>query len=145
FLRPFLKALRLFLSSSDRRPWEMLRSLRDAGDAVSGGALVCIFAEGEISRIGQLLPFRRGYARIMKGVDAPIIPVHLDGVWGSMFSFERGTFLWKLPRKVQYPVTVSFGAPMPGTSTAMEVRQRVQEMESEAFRHQKRNMETLHR
>ncbi len=34
----------------------------------------------------------------MKGVDVPIIPVNLDGVWGSIFSFERGRFLWKIPR-----------------------------------------------
>ena len=91
----------------------MLRSLRDAGEAVANGELVCIFAEGEISRIGQLLPFRRGYARIMKGVDAPVVPVHLDGVWGSIFSFERGRFLWKMPHRIPFPVTVSFGRALP--------------------------------
>ena len=47
----------------------------------------------------------------MKGVDAPIVPVNLDGVWGSIFSFERGRFLWKMPRSIPYPVTVSFGKP----------------------------------
>jgi acyl-[acyl-carrier-protein]-phospholipid O-acyltransferase/long-chain-fatty-acid--[acyl-carrier-protein] ligase len=61
----------------------------------------------------MLLPFRRGFERIMKDVEAPIVPVHLDGVWGSIFSFEKGRFLWKLPPRIPYPVTVSFGAPMP--------------------------------
>ena len=70
----------------------MIRSLRTASEAIRNGEVVCIFAEGQITRIGQLLPFRRGFERIMKNVDAPIIPVHLDGVWGSIFSFERGTF-----------------------------------------------------
>jgi acyl-[acyl-carrier-protein]-phospholipid O-acyltransferase/long-chain-fatty-acid--[acyl-carrier-protein] ligase len=79
YLKPFLKTLRAIPISSDLRPREMLRSLRDAGDAVSSGELVCIFAEGEISRIGQMLPFRRGYARIMKGVNAPIIPGRCRG------------------------------------------------------------------
>ena len=99
--------------------------------------MVCIFAEGQITRIGQLLPFRRGFERIMKGVDAPIVPVNLDGVWGSIFSFERGRFLWKMPRSLPYPVTVSFGKPMPPTATPFEVREAVQELQTEAYRHRK--------
>ena len=100
----------------------MLKSLRDASEAIQAGEVVCIFAEGQITRIGQLLPFRRGFERIMRGVDAPIVPVNLDGVWGSIFSYEKGRFLWKLPRRIPYPVTVSFGKPMPPTSTPFEVR-----------------------
>src|SRR5207302_561797 len=108
------------LPDSQLRPRDMLRSLRDASEAIQAGEVVCIFAEGQITRIGQLLPFRRGFERIMKGVDAPIIPVNVDGVWGSIFSFERGRFLWKLPRRIPYPVTVSFGRPMAPTSTPFE-------------------------
>ena len=74
--------------SSELRPREMIKSLQTASDAIQNGEVVCIFAEGQITRIGQLLPFRRGFERIMKDVDAPIIPVALDGVWGSLFSFE---------------------------------------------------------
>ena len=95
--------------------------------------MVVIFAEGQITRIGQLLPFRRGFERIMKDVDAPIIPVCLDDVWGSIFSFEKGRFLWKMPRYFPYPVTVSFGKPMPPTATPFEVRQAVQELNAEAW------------
>jgi acyl-[acyl-carrier-protein]-phospholipid O-acyltransferase/long-chain-fatty-acid--[acyl-carrier-protein] ligase len=96
----------------------MIHSLREASDAIRHGEIVCIFAEGQITRIGQLLPFRRGMERIMKNVDAPIVPVNLDGVWGSIFSYERGRFIWKMPRKIPYPVTISFGKPMPPTATA---------------------------
>ena len=89
---------------------------------------MCIFAEGQITRIGQLLPFRRGMERIMKDVDAPIVPVALDGVWGSIFSYEHHRFVWKWPRKIPHPVTVSFGAPLPPTATPFEARQSVQEL-----------------
>ena len=104
------------------------------------GEVVCIFAEGQITRIGQMLPFRRGMERIMKGVDAPIVPVNLDGVWGSIFSFERGRFLWKIPRSIPYPVTVSFGKPMPPTSTPFEVREAVQQLQTEAYQHRKESL-----
>src|SRR6202041_932623 len=67
------------------------------------------------------------------------------GVWGSVFSYERGRFLWKFPRKIPYPVTVSFGAPMPASATAFQVREAVQELQSEAYRHHKSRMHTLPR
>jgi acyl-[acyl-carrier-protein]-phospholipid O-acyltransferase/long-chain-fatty-acid--[acyl-carrier-protein] ligase len=145
YIKPFAKMIRAIPISSELRPREMLHSLREATSAIRSGEIVCIFAEGQITRIGQLLPFRRGMERIMKGVDAPIVPVSLDGVWGSIFSFERGRFLWKIPRSIPYPVTVSFGAPMPPTSTPFEVRRAVQNLQTDAYRHHKKRIGTLHR
>ena len=40
-------------------------------------------------------------------------PRALDRLWGSIFSFEGGRFFWKWPKRIPYPVTVSFGAPLP--------------------------------
>jgi len=144
-IKPFAKMLGVIPISSELHPREMLHSLRTATATIKNGEVVCIFAEGEITRIGQMLPFRRGMERIMKNVDAPIIPVNLDGVWGSIFSFERGRFLWKFPRLIPYPVTVSFGKPMPATAQPFEVREAVQELQSEAYRHRKKHQHTLHR
>jgi acyl-[acyl-carrier-protein]-phospholipid O-acyltransferase/long-chain-fatty-acid--[acyl-carrier-protein] ligase len=145
FIRPFAKILGVIPISSDQRPRELIRSLREASDAIRSGHVVCIFAEGQITRIGQLLPFRRGLERIMQDVDAPIVPLCLDGVWGSIFSYEKGRFLWKLPHRVPYPVTISYGKPMPATSTAFQVRQAVQELQSESYRTRKKRMRPLHR
>jgi acyl-[acyl-carrier-protein]-phospholipid O-acyltransferase/long-chain-fatty-acid--[acyl-carrier-protein] ligase len=131
--------------SSELRPREMIRSLRTAGEAVAAGEVVCIFAEGQMTRIGQLLPFRRGMEFIIKGVDAPIIPVHLGGVWGSIFSYENGKYFWKLPKRLLQPVSVSFGKPMPSTASAFEVRQAVEELQSQAYLYQKDYMQPLPR
>jgi acyl-[acyl-carrier-protein]-phospholipid O-acyltransferase/long-chain-fatty-acid--[acyl-carrier-protein] ligase len=144
-VRPFARMMKAIPISSEQRPRDMIRSLRTATEALHNDEIVCIFAEGQITRTGQMLPFRRGLERIMKGVDKPIIPVNLDGVWGSIFSFERGRFLWKVPRRIPYPVTVSFGAPMPPTSTAIQLRRVVQELQAEAFNQRKRRMRTLDR
>ena len=86
------------------------------------GHVVCIFAEGSISRTGNMLPFKRGFERIVDGLDVPIIPVYLDRVWGSIFSFKGGRFFWKWPIRVPYPVTVAFGRPLSSTTTAAEAR-----------------------
>ncbi len=145
YVKPGAKMIRAIPISSELRPREMLQSLREASNAIRAGEVVCIFAEGQITRIGQLLPFRRGMERIMKGVDAPIVPVNLDGVWGSIFSYERGRFVWKMPRSIPYPVTVSFGKPMPPSSTPFEVREAVQQLQTEAYRHHKDELRTLPR
>lgn len=145
WVKPFARVMRAIPISSELRPREMLQSLREASEAIQNGEVVCIFAEGQITRIGHMLPFRRGFERIMKDVDAPIIPVALDGVWGSIFSFEKGRFLWKLPRRIPYPITVNYGAPLPHTAAPFEVRQQVQGLMAEAWRQRKRRMEPLQR
>ncbi len=144
-VKPFARIMGVIPISSQLRPREMIQSLRTATQALKDGEVVCIFPEGQMTRIGQMLPFRRGMERIVKGVDVPIIPVNLGGVWGSVFSFEGGKFLWKLPRKIPYPVTVTFGKAMPSISGAQDVRQAVQELGSEAYQYRKRYMRTLHR
>jgi acyl-[acyl-carrier-protein]-phospholipid O-acyltransferase/long-chain-fatty-acid--[acyl-carrier-protein] ligase len=145
FVKPFAKILGVIPIASDQGPREMIHSLRRATQALQEGELVCIFPEGQMTRIGQMLPFRRGMERIIKGVDVPIIPVNLDGVWGSIFSFAGGRFLWKFPRHLPYPVRVTFGAPLPSTATSQEARQAVQDLSAEAFGRRKRHMRPLPR
>ena len=142
-IKPFAKMLKIIPIASDQAPRELIHSLRAASEALRQGELVCIFPEGEITRIGQMLPFRRGFERIIKGIDVPIIPVNLDGIWGSIFSFSGGHFLWKWPRTIPYPVRITFGAPLPPTSTAPEVRQAVQQLGVDAFLRRRRYMKPL--
>jgi acyl-[acyl-carrier-protein]-phospholipid O-acyltransferase/long-chain-fatty-acid--[acyl-carrier-protein] ligase len=117
------------ISIGNRR--EVIKSLQRAQEELRQGHVVCIFAEGAISRTGNLLPFKKGFERIMKGLDVPIIPIYLSGVWGSIFSFERGRFFWKWPTQIPYPVTVAFGQALPSTTTAETVRHVLMELGSE--------------
>lgn len=144
WIKPFARAIGVIPVSSEMRPRELIQSLRRATEAIQAGEIVCIFAEGQITRIGQMLPFRRGFEKIMKDVDAPIIPIGLDGFWGSMFSFEGGRFL-KFPHRIPYPVTINFGRPMPSNATPTEVRQRVQELVADAWALRRKGMRLLHR
>jgi acyl-[acyl-carrier-protein]-phospholipid O-acyltransferase / long-chain-fatty-acid--[acyl-carrier-protein] ligase len=144
-IKPFAKILNIIPIASDQGPREMIHSLREASEALRNGEVVCIFPEGEITRIGQMLPFRRGFERIIKGIDVPIIPTNIDGIWGSIFSFSGGHFLWKWPRTIPYPVRITFGKPLPSTSNANELRQAVQELSVDAFERRRRTMKPLTR
>jgi acyl-[acyl-carrier-protein]-phospholipid O-acyltransferase/long-chain-fatty-acid--[acyl-carrier-protein] ligase len=123
----------------------ILRALRSAGQALDDGEIVCIFPEGQITRTGTLLPFRRGFERIVKGRQAPVIPVHLDRLWGSIFSFERGRFLRKWPERIPYPLTVSFGTPLPADTPAYKLRDAVCTLGEEAWHLRKSYRRPLHR
>jgi acyl-[acyl-carrier-protein]-phospholipid O-acyltransferase/long-chain-fatty-acid--[acyl-carrier-protein] ligase len=117
-------------------PRAIVQALHAAGDALAAGELVCIFAEGRISQTGFLLPFHRGFEQILKRAPVPVIPVCLDQVWGSIFSFSGGKYFWKLPRRIPYPVGVAFGPPMPEGTSAAEVRLAIQKLSADwAVRH----------
>jgi len=145
YIRPFARLLGAIPISSELRPREMLQSIKTARDAIRGGDVVCVFAEGQITRIGRLLPFHRGCEQIMKGVDAPIIPVALGGVWGSIFSFDKGRFIWKIPRQLPYRVTIHYGSPMPPSSKPFEMRQAILDLITDSWQDRKKRMRPLQR
>jgi len=112
------------------RPRAVVEALRTAHDAIRDGELVCIFPEGGITRTGQMQPFHPGFMAILKDNSQPLIPIHLVGFWGSIFSHYGGKLLWKLPRKLPYPLTIRIGRPMYQVSDVEEVRRAVEQLGS---------------
>ena len=143
FWRPLLKLARCIPISRMDKPKEVIASLQAAQESIRNGELVCIFAEGRLTRTGNLLQFRKGMEKIMQAVDRPIIPVHIDRIWGSIFSFERGKYYYKIPKIIPYPVTVSFGQPLAANATAGQVRLAVMELASDAFQYRLADKMTL--
>jgi acyl-[acyl-carrier-protein]-phospholipid O-acyltransferase/long-chain-fatty-acid--[acyl-carrier-protein] ligase len=90
-------------------PNKALKGIRLAWDALEAGELVCIFPEGAISRTGQLMELRRGFETIVQHANVPVVPVAIDGLWGSIYSFAGNRYLWKSPRLMPTPVCVVFG------------------------------------
>jgi acyl-[acyl-carrier-protein]-phospholipid O-acyltransferase/long-chain-fatty-acid--[acyl-carrier-protein] ligase len=129
----FFKAMGCIPVSSGDGPKALLASFARAQDYLRAGDAVCIFAEGGISRHGQMQRFCKGFERLVDGLDVPIVPVHLDRVWGSLFSFSEGKLLLKRPRRIPYPVTVSFGKVLSSASSAFAVRQAILELGADAF------------
>ena len=143
WLRPFLQGLRAIPIAGSGGPRVLLKALRDAGHALDEGELVCLFAEGEISRMGSTLPFRRGMERILKGRRASVVPVHLDRVYGALGSARQGR-VQVVPSRVPCPVTVSFGVPLPAGTAPVEVRRAVDELGEAAWRLRAAELQPLH-
>ena len=106
-------------------------SIRTAREALRRGEVVCIFPEGRITRTGQMQEFQRGFLAMRKGTDAPVIPINLVGLWGSIFSYEGGKPLGKWPRRWPYPVTIHVGPPIADPTDADQVWHAVAELAPE--------------
>jgi acyl-[acyl-carrier-protein]-phospholipid O-acyltransferase/long-chain-fatty-acid--[acyl-carrier-protein] ligase len=87
--------------------------IRITANALKEGAVVCVFAEGQLSRTGALCEIKRGYQMMAKKGNVDVLPAYMDGLWGSMWSFSEGNFLRKPPQTLRYGVTVAFGSPIP--------------------------------
>src|ERR1700694_2829388 len=108
-LQPFVRLLR-------RIPFDTRHShsaVRAATEKIADGEIVCVFPEGQLERAGTLLRLQRGYELIAHHAKAPVVPVWLDRLWGSIFSFQGGRVFTKWPRAVPYRVMVAFGKPLP--------------------------------
>jgi acyl-[acyl-carrier-protein]-phospholipid O-acyltransferase/long-chain-fatty-acid--[acyl-carrier-protein] ligase len=121
-------------------------SLDVAKQHLQKGGTICIFPEGELTRTGSMLPFRRGVERLIEGVSSknvPIIPVYIDQVWGSIFSYERGKFFFKIPHEVPSKISITFGKPLlPGT-TSQEIRKAVTELGYKSIQQRKSKNDIL--
>src|SRR2546430_2030418 len=107
-LHPFLRALGC-IPINIRHSHQAVRA---AAEKVAEGEIVCVFPEGQLERTGTLLRLQRGYELIARHANAQVVPVWLDQLWGSIFSFQGGRFFTKFPKRIPYPVTIAFGKPL---------------------------------
>ncbi len=128
YLRPFLKFFGAIPISS--------RGSKDAFKAVieklEQGKIVCIFPEGALTRNGHLGKFQRGYERITREIDVPIIPFYIRGLWGSRFSHAHA----KLKHNVsirERDIGVSFGKALPSSTKASELKRVIFELQIESW------------
>src|ERR1051326_2820553 len=104
-LHPFLRLVRCI--PIDTRHSDS--AIRAATKRIADGEIVCLFPEGQLERAGTLLRLRRGYELIAHHTKAPVVPVWLDRLWGSIFSFQGGRFFTKWPQQIPCGVGVAFG------------------------------------
>jgi acyl-[acyl-carrier-protein]-phospholipid O-acyltransferase/long-chain-fatty-acid--[acyl-carrier-protein] ligase len=133
FVKPICKLGRVIPISSSDPPKKLVTSLRQARSAMDEGFIVCIFAEGAMTRTGMLYSFKSGFEKIMKGTSYSIVPTYIGGAWGSILSYFYGKPVSTLHKKIRLPIGIHFGKPMPANSNAFQIRQRVMELSCDYF------------
>jgi 1-acyl-sn-glycerol-3-phosphate acyltransferase len=101
------------IASAKQDPAMMERAFDEVSRALRSGDLVAIFPEGRITDSGELCPFRPGVTRILERDPVPVVPMALQGLWGSFFSRKGGPAMsqpWRLRPFARIGLAV--GAPL---------------------------------
>ncbi|MCD5987041.1 MFS transporter [Pseudomonas sp. CDFA 553] len=85
------------------------------------GELVCIFPEGKLTRDGEIDEFKSGMKLILEQTSVPVIPMALQGLWGSFFSRAPGKRLF---RRLWSRVTVVAGPALTGDASTQAAARR---------------------
>jgi 1-acyl-sn-glycerol-3-phosphate acyltransferase len=99
------------------------RAIREAQDALAAGEIVGIFPEGKLTTDGELNVFRPGVQQIVSAVPAPVVPMALSGLWGSMFSHASRGSVFRKFRGVFSRIGLEVAPPLrPAATTPEELR-----------------------
>jgi acyl-[acyl-carrier-protein]-phospholipid O-acyltransferase/long-chain-fatty-acid--[acyl-carrier-protein] ligase len=146
FVRPFARMTNSIPIEPTQSPRELIKALREAAAHVRDGGLLGIFPEGQITRIGRIVPFRRGIERIMRDLDAPIIPAALDGGFETGFSFMDGGFsIARELRWRRHRLRVVIGESLPSQTPFTQLRQAILELQARGYAKRIHESEPLHR
>ena len=107
FIFEFAKAIPI--ASAKENETLLAAAFEKIDEELGAGHLVCIFPEGGITSDGEIQHFRPGIEKIIERRPVPVIPIALDGIWGSWFSRQRGGGLRKIPGRLWAKVNVRIG------------------------------------
>lgn len=121
------------IDSKTRNPEIYTRAFERVKEELDGGEVVCIFPEGKLTSDGEIDEFKNGIEKIIASNPVPVIPMALQGLWGSVFSHKDGKALTKPPRRFWSRVSLVVGAPVPADHvSAADLRERVQALRGDA-------------
>ncbi len=145
FTNPLLKGLadRFGTILMSANPKSIGRALKEGREGVKAGDLIGIFPEGTLTRTGQLQTFKPGYQKMLKGTDGCILPIYMEGMWGSIFSHSGGKLFFKWPNKFRRRLTLHVGKPLTPETPLSHVRSRVLALGAEATIHNRREFPIL--
>jgi len=107
----------------------LIKAYDDIAAALENGELICIFPEGQITYDGALGKFKNGIEKIIRRTPVPVIPLALNGLWGSFFSRKGGAAMRRWPRHWWAKIGIVSGpAVAPEVVTVEYLHQRVAEL-----------------
>lgn len=121
--RIFQDAKVIPIAGSMQDPEILESAFERIAEELEQGEIVCIFPEGRITRDGKMIKFRPGIERIIQTTPVPVIPMALDGLWGSFFSKKYGKPMSKPFRRFWSRISLSIGDPIPPQEASIETLQ----------------------
>ena len=106
----FKTARAIPIAGRNENPEMYERAFASISSALKAGEVVCIFPEGGLTPDGDVKEFKRGVDLALERDPVPVLPMALQGLWGSMFSrWDRHNKKLKLPRRLFARVALVVG------------------------------------
>lgn len=112
------------IAPRQKRPQVYEAAMAEIDRALANGEVVCIFPEGRLTQDGEIGPFRKGIETIVQRNPVPVVPMALQGLWGSFFSHHDGPALTTLPRRFWSRIGLRAAAPLPPHEVSAEELER---------------------
>ena len=110
----FKTARAIPIAGRNENPEMYAQAFESISHALKAGEVVCIFPEGGLTPDGDVKEFKRGVELALERDPVPVLPMALQGLWGSMFSrWDRHNKKMKLPRRLFARVALVIGPLMP--------------------------------
>lgn len=145
WIRPLARFTRAIPLVRTLSPRALLEALHEAHATVARGELAGIFPEGQVTRIGHVLPFRRGYERVVRHLDVPIVPFAVEGAYETALSLRPRRQLLRAPFfRRRKRVTIQFGEPLPADTPPEALREAVVALQARAWLLRSKDEQPLH-
>ncbi len=102
----FRAAKTIPIAAKGEDPQMLAQAYSEMEKALDKGHILCIFPEGQITRDGEMNPFRPGIIKLVESRPVAVIPMALRNLWGSMFSRSHAI---RLPRKLFARIELCIG------------------------------------
>jgi 1-acyl-sn-glycerol-3-phosphate acyltransferase len=114
------------IASSKEDPRILEEAYHAIAAALADGDLVCIFPEGGLTLDGEISEFKSGIRRIVDRTPVPVIPLALQGLWGSFFSRKDGAAMRRWPKGFFSKIGLRVGAAVPADAAQPDfLRQKI--------------------
>lgn len=87
-------------------------AFKQVSEYISKDRVIGIFPEGMITRTGELGRIQPGIQKILRKDPVPTVLLSIEGIWGSLLSFEGGRLFFKRPKAFRKKVIMTFSEPI---------------------------------
>jgi len=108
------------------------KAFEDIDEALEDGDVVCVFPEGKLTADGKMNTFRDGIEKIIGRRGVPVVPMSLQGLWGSAFSRQKSNIFYRLFKGFKSSIGLAVGDMVEAEDvSAAMLQDRVQKLFSE--------------
>ena len=92
---------------------------------LNSGNLVGIFPEGKLTTNGNVDTFKPGINRILSETPIKVVPMALQGLWGSYFSNYKGKPMTGIPTRLWRKITLLASIPVEAKNVNAQSLQKI--------------------